>query len=112
VQNLLEEAKDLRDRGQLDEAIATLKRAIDLNRDDADAYLQLGLAYFDRQDYPEARKVLTVAAGLTPNNALIYYTFGRVCHAMGDKEGLQIMQMTLIIVDPAMSRKLADDTAQ
>ncbi len=62
-------------------------------------------------DYAQAKKVLTVAAGLNPSNAFIYYTAGRACHAMGDKEGVQIMHMALIIADPAMSRKLAEETA-
>ena len=71
MENLIEEAKRLKEQGQLDEAIATLKRAIDLNMDDAEAYLQLGLIYFERQDYAQAVKALHVAAGLRPSSGII-----------------------------------------
>lgn len=111
LRNLTEEAKHLREQGQLDEAITMLRQAISINIDDADAYFQLGLAYFDKQDYPQAKKVLRVAAGLDPANALIYYTVGRICHATGDREGVQSMQIKLFMLNPVMSQRLADDTA-
>lgn len=112
MQNLVEEAKRLKEHGQLDEAIAMLKRAIELNIDDGEAYFQLGVSYFDKQDYAEARKALRVAEGLEPGNGLIYYYAGRSCHAMGDREGVQSMCIRLIIVNPKLSKKLSNDTAQ
>ena len=111
MQNLLEEAKRLREQGQLDEAIATLKRAIEQDIDNAKAYVELGLVYFDKQDYAQARKVLRVGMGLDPGNAQIYYTVGRVCHAMGDQDGVLSMKMRLAMVNPDMGERLANDTA-
>ena len=111
MQNLLEEAKRLREQGQLDEAIATLKRVIEQDIDDAAAYLELGRVYFDKQDYAQARKVLRVGMVLDPGNAQIYYTVGRVCHAMGDEDGVLSMKMRLATTSPEMGQRLADDTS-
>jgi tetratricopeptide (TPR) repeat protein len=67
VEISIEEAKQLREQGRFDEAVAMLKQVIDLNIDDAAAYLELGLVYFDRRDYAQARKVLRVGMGLDPS---------------------------------------------
>ncbi|HKQ05456.1 MAG TPA: tetratricopeptide repeat protein [Blastocatellia bacterium] len=112
MQNQIEEAKRLKEQGQLDEAIATLKRVIDLDLDNAEAYLELGLAYFEQQDYRQALKVLRVAAGLWPSSGLIHYHLGLAYHALGDQAGVSSIHGALIIIDPDMARRLADDTAQ
>jgi tetratricopeptide (TPR) repeat protein len=112
VQNLVEEAKRLKEQGQLDEAIATLKQVIDLDVDNAEAYLELGLAYVGQQDYQQALKALRVAAGLWPGSGIIHYHLGLAYHALGDQVGVSSIHGALIIIDPDMARRLADDTAQ
>jgi tetratricopeptide (TPR) repeat protein len=112
VENLIEDAKRLKEQGLLDEAIATLKQAIDLNMDDAEAYLQLGLVYIERQDYARAAKSLTVAAALRPTNGLIQYHLGLAYHALGDENGVRSVQGALIIIDRDLLRKFTDHIAQ
>jgi tetratricopeptide (TPR) repeat protein len=112
VQNQVEEAKRLREQGQLDEAIASLKRVIDLDVDNAEAYLELGLAYFEQQDYQQALKALRVAAGLRPGSGHIHYHLGLAHHALGDEAAVRGICGILIIIDPDMARRLAADTAQ
>jgi tetratricopeptide (TPR) repeat protein len=112
VQNQVEEAKRLKKHGQLEEAISTLKRVIDLDLDNAEAYLELGAAYFEQQDYRLALKALRVAAGLRPGSGLIHYHLGLAYHALGDEAAVRGICGTLIIIDPDMARRLTDDTAQ
>jgi tetratricopeptide (TPR) repeat protein len=112
VEISIEEAKQLREQGRFDEAIAMLKQVIYFNIDDANTYLELGLVYFDKQDYAQAKKVLRVGMGLDPGNAQIYYTVGLVCHAMGDRDGVLSMKMWLAMVNPDLREKLANETAE
>jgi tetratricopeptide (TPR) repeat protein len=112
LRDLLDEAARLKEQGQLDEAITTLKRAIDINIDDAEAYLQLGLVYFERLDYAQAAKALTVAAALQPTKGLIHYHLGLAYHALGDENGVRSIQGALIIIDRDLLRMFNDQIAQ
>ncbi|HKQ05707.1 MAG TPA: tetratricopeptide repeat protein [Blastocatellia bacterium] len=112
MDNLIEEAKRLKEQGLLDEAIATLKQAIDLNLEDAEAYLELGLVHFERQDYTQALKALKVAAGLRPGSGIIHYHLGLAHHALGDEAAVASICGMLIIIEPDLAKKLADDTAR
>jgi tetratricopeptide (TPR) repeat protein len=112
VQNLVEEAKHLREQGQLDEAIAMLKRAIDLDLDNAEAYLELGLAYFEQQDYRQTLKALRVAAGLRPNSGLIHYHLGLAHHALGDEDAARSIQGAMIIINRDLAKKLAAEMSR
>ncbi|MFQ5441323.1 MAG: tetratricopeptide repeat protein, partial [Thermodesulfobacteriota bacterium] len=57
------------ERGEVDEAIKSLRRAIELNRDSPGAYNNLGVALFHRKRYAEAMKNYRRAAELNPDNA-------------------------------------------
>ena len=63
-----------------------------------------------RQRYSQS--ALRVAAGLWPSSGLIHYHLGLAYHALGDQAGVSSICSALIIIDPDMARRLADDTTQ
>jgi tetratricopeptide (TPR) repeat protein len=62
--------------GQLDQAIHHLSEAISYDPLSLEAYLELGQAYLDRRDYPEALNVFQNAISIKPDEARIYYLAG------------------------------------
>src|SRR6516165_2453771 len=67
VQNLYTEAKAARQRGDSATAIDKYKQIVRLAPHLAAAYNNLGMLYFDEQDYGEAIKILQHGLELNPN---------------------------------------------
>jgi tetratricopeptide (TPR) repeat protein len=65
---LLQSAADAESHGNLDQAIADLRKAVDLDPSSAIALLKLGDAYFRKQDYGAATQPLQRAAELSPDS--------------------------------------------
>ena len=67
-------------KGDYDETIAELDEAIELNPDDADAYLRRGYAHFLMHDYASAKADLDKAAfELSEHHFEEYYLLGEAC---------------------------------
>ncbi|MDD3012829.1 MAG: tetratricopeptide repeat protein [Candidatus Gastranaerophilales bacterium] len=60
---------------EYDPAIATLKRAVEINKD-YDAYYNLGLSYFSKNDYENAVKSFTQAISISNKDPDIFYNRG------------------------------------
>ena len=59
----------LKDKGNLDEAIVSFKKAVELNNSFPEAYNNLGNLLYDLGRYNEAEKLLRRALVLNPNPA-------------------------------------------
>jgi tetratricopeptide (TPR) repeat protein len=63
-----------------------LKRAIEIDPQLGDAYLELGILYSQRKEYPEAISALQKAIEVTPLPAEAHYRLGQVYGRMGEAE--------------------------
>jgi Flp pilus assembly protein TadD len=93
---------------------ATRQDAVDNNQvstsvSTGEIYYGLGLAHYNWKRYQEATKELSEAVKLNPKLAEAYYALGLVYLARGDRWSAQKQQRTLISVDAALAKKLADE---
>jgi len=63
-----------------------LKRAIEIDPQLGDAYLELGILYSQRKDYPQAILAFQKAIKITPLPAEAHYRLGQVYSRMGEAE--------------------------
>jgi len=56
--------------GQIDESIEEYSKALDIDGNNVYAHTNLGLAYYQKQDYPNARKEFETVLRLDPKNQL------------------------------------------
>jgi tetratricopeptide (TPR) repeat protein len=63
-----------------------LKKAIAIDAQLGSAYLELGILYSQRKDYPEAVRALQKAIEITPLPAEAHYRLGQVYRHMGEAE--------------------------
>ncbi|MFQ5767898.1 MAG: tetratricopeptide repeat protein [Acidobacteriota bacterium] len=73
-------------KGRLSRAIEDLAAAININLNDFFAHFYLGLALKDVHRYPEARRVLEIAAELDPRYLQVYVALGEVALRDGDPD--------------------------
>ncbi|MDH4158061.1 MAG: tetratricopeptide repeat protein, partial [candidate division Zixibacteria bacterium] len=76
-------AKRLRAEAKTSEAITLLKRAIERNPHDSDAWSNLGEAYMTLRMYDSALYVCRIADGLNPNSAPILANLGSANYYLG-----------------------------
>jgi tetratricopeptide (TPR) repeat protein len=93
---------------------ATRQEAVDNNQVSTSVptgqiYYGLGLAHYNWKRYQEATKELSEAVKLNPKLAEAYYALGLAYLARGDRWSAQKQQRTLISVDAALAKKLADE---
>ena len=80
----------LRRLGKLDASIDDLKKAVEMRGDKASAHNNLGLSYFEREDFEEALSSFGKAIHLEPhsfhynNRGLAYYHIGKLEDAKKD----------------------------
>jgi uncharacterized Ntn-hydrolase superfamily protein len=67
VYSLIDEAEEIFTQGNHKKAIATIKKAIELNPNSDDAYVDLGMTYTKMGKTQEARKAFNEAISLNPN---------------------------------------------
>jgi uncharacterized Ntn-hydrolase superfamily protein len=67
VYSLVDEAEEVFTQGNHKKAIATIKKAIELNPNSDDAYVDLGMTYTKMRKTQEARKAFNKATRLNPN---------------------------------------------
>jgi Flp pilus assembly protein TadD len=67
VYSLIDEAEEVFTQGNHKKAIATIKKALELNPNSDDAYVDLGMTYMKMGKTQEARKAFNKATSLNPN---------------------------------------------
>ncbi|MBI2534344.1 MAG: tetratricopeptide repeat protein, partial [Deltaproteobacteria bacterium] len=67
-----------------EEALAALKKALDVDPDNAGTYVQLGRLHYASKKYPESRSMLEVAIQINPFNPQIYRMLTEVYAAVGE----------------------------
>ena len=83
VHTLLQSGLDAENRGDLDQAIATFRKAADLAPSDDVAFLRLGDAYMKKRDYAAAIPPLKRAAELSPDSPPVHQLLGYALLAAG-----------------------------
>jgi predicted Zn-dependent protease len=78
-----------------DEALPHLKKALDIDPDNANAYVQLGRAYHATKNFKETRAVLEESIQINPYNPLIYRLLGDAYAALGEHEKARLAKATL-----------------
>ena len=74
-------------QGKLDEAAASYREAINADARDADAYLNLGFALSEQQQYAAAERCLRQALEIDPALADAFYILGTVSKRQGNPAG-------------------------
>ena len=77
VEKLLEEARELKDSLEFDEAAEKYKDILDIDSTHVNAYLELGQVYYDEKKYGKSEKIYNEAIDNRIKNALIYYWLGQ-----------------------------------
>ena len=75
--------------------LALLKKALDIDPDSSNTYVQLGRGYHATKNFKEARSVLEEAIQLNPFHPLIYRLLTDVYAALGDAEKARQAKTTL-----------------
>jgi tetratricopeptide (TPR) repeat protein len=83
VAGLLQCATDAENHGDLDQAIADLRKAVELAPSSAIALLKLGNAYMKKQDYGAAISPLKRAAELSPDSLPLHQLLGYALLSQG-----------------------------
>ncbi len=87
-------------RGLDDEALETIKRAVDMDDSRAESWFQLGRARRQAGDEAGATDALQKAIMLDPNHALARVERGRQCLANGDEQSAEAHFQTALRADP------------
>ncbi len=72
--------------GRLEESVAQLQRAAEIDRAGAGAHFELGRSLRRLGRLEEAAAALRAAVGADPTNPRAHYLLGRVCYEQGDRE--------------------------
>jgi Tfp pilus assembly protein PilF len=80
---------------RFDEALAPLKKALEVDSDSANAYVQLGRVYHATKNYPEGRSVLEEAIQINPFNPVIYRLLADIYAAIGEQGKAKESKATL-----------------
>jgi tetratricopeptide (TPR) repeat protein len=84
--SLLELAHLKNDSGLFDAAIQNYKTYLDKNPKDADARVDMGVCYFNLQDFPSAIKEMETALKYVPNHQIAHLNLGVVNLSAGNIE--------------------------
>jgi uncharacterized protein HemY len=95
MDDLLQTARELNDHGCLNVALVLLGHVIEQDLDNAQAYLDLGLAFYAQADYVQAVKALRVACGLRPDQGVTYFHLARALQVVGDVQSMRSVRFTL-----------------
>jgi tetratricopeptide (TPR) repeat protein len=70
---------------RLEDSVAELRRAAELDRSSAEASFELGQSLYRLRRSREAREALEQALSRDPTDARAHYLLGRVCYDLGDR---------------------------
>ena len=93
-------------KGNLKEAIAYLKKALEKNAFDSYLLADLGQDYFQEGDYPAAQKILESAVSMDSKNLESRLLLGQTRLAQGDFSEAQSIFERLIVDDPGYAKAL------
>ncbi|MCA6077908.1 OmpA family protein [Fulvivirga sedimenti] len=103
------EADNFRVRGQYDEAISWLQKAIDKDKEFYEAYLQLGLILKALGKLAEAQSVLEKMADLPhPNHAPTYFELADLYIQLGDYESARTNAQSFLDLNPRNSKRASE----
>jgi cytochrome c-type biogenesis protein CcmH/NrfG len=80
---------------RFEEALPPLKKALDVDPDNANSYVQLGRVYHATKNYPEGRNVLEEAVQINPFNPVIYRLLSEIYTTSGDQDKAKQAKATL-----------------
>jgi len=83
------------EQNRADDAVALLKKALEIEPDSSTTYVQLGRGYLATKNFQDARVVLEEAIQLNPYHPLIYRLLTEVYSALGDAEKARQAKTTL-----------------
>jgi tetratricopeptide (TPR) repeat protein len=83
------------EQNRADDAVGLLKKALDIDPDSSNTYVQLGRGYHAMKNFTEARIVLEEAIQLNPYHPLIYRLLTDVYAGLGDAEKARRAKATL-----------------
>jgi uncharacterized protein HemY len=106
MDDLLQTTRELKDASLLDAAQVLLRHVIETDLDNAQAYLDLGLIFYEQADYGQAVKALRVACALRPDQGVTYYHLARAYQAVGDEGLMRAVRFQLALVAPELYAKL------
>jgi tetratricopeptide (TPR) repeat protein len=75
---LLQQANELHDSRKFSEAIGVYKKYLDVNPNNVDARVDLGICYFELGDFQAARAEMEKGLTINPKHQLAYYNLGIV----------------------------------
>lgn len=102
-ERMLEIASSLTGLGQVDEAVTTLERAVQVHRSDARLWLNLGILLASRGDVDEARSAFRASLAHNPDLALARINLGLLeVRAGRHAEGLVDLERA-VVIDPSLS---------
>ena len=88
---------------QVEEAIAQLERAVQLNPSDQLTLENLGAAYFTNQQYEDALDTHRTLVQLAPDNALAHSNMGAVFYHLGRLEEAQRSVQQALALNPNLA---------
>ena len=94
---------DYRDQGQLDEAVAAFKEAIELEPNFVEAHYNLGLTYADQEEYELALAEQQEAIDLAPDLAEAHNGLGMAYYGLGQVDEAIAAYQQAVELDPDLS---------
>ncbi|HWQ54443.1 MAG TPA: tetratricopeptide repeat protein [Bryobacteraceae bacterium] len=92
------------ERGDLDDAVIRLRKAVDADPGYAEAYINLGSCYADLKRYPEAVAEFRIAVGLEPHSATARSNFGHALLALGRFDEAQVELRQAVRLEPETAK--------
>ncbi|MBI3483682.1 MAG: tetratricopeptide repeat protein [Acidobacteria bacterium] len=95
-------------KGDFRNAEEQFREALKLNKNDPQAYFNLGNVFYSTKRYDDARQILLDGLAKSPNSAFGNYLLGCVLLRMGDPGSAERLLITAKQLDPRMSRILIE----
>jgi tetratricopeptide (TPR) repeat protein len=86
--------------GRHDEAIETVKRAIETKRDEIDLYMILSNVYESRKEFEKAKDIIIEGLKYDANNIELLYRLGVLLDKLGDKDGSIAQMKKVLEIEP------------
>jgi len=110
VDDLMNKGKGLFDTGRLDQAIEVYKRALELEPENVDILIEIGLAYRHREQYDDAIEYYDKAIEIDDQNKVALNNKGYAYECKRDLETAKEWYKKSLAVDPAYDNPLVNLT--
>lgn len=108
--NMFDEAYELMNQEKYLDAIELYEKALEINENNASAWINLGLCYRHINDFDKAIQHYNKALQIDPEYALAYNNMGWVYHLRGDEEKAAECYKKALKIDPAHDKALVNLT--